>query len=74
MKMSDFTAWSHLPIDLQHQFFAQAEEESKKLKQDFSNKLRRLDSSRRTSSLRMCQKTAARKIGRSLASMAPIAL
>ena len=30
--MSEFTAWSHLPIDLQHQFFAQAEEESKKCK------------------------------------------
>ncbi|MFH0897384.1 MAG: hypothetical protein V1850_04980 [Candidatus Bathyarchaeota archaeon] len=28
--MSEFTAWSKLPVDLQHQFFSHAEEESKK--------------------------------------------
>ena len=31
--MSEFTAWSKLPVDLQHQFFTHAEDESKKCKQ-----------------------------------------
>ena len=40
--MSEFTAWSRLPVDLQHQFFALAEEESKKCKEKLLEQVERL--------------------------------